>query len=156
MKREGILLNAGARITGSNVNDKVPHLPIEIVLIGVPVAVGPIWVGIDNSDTSEAGCCFDGGKGNGVADKLSIIVLYDGRADEVCSRWKIDESWGYSTGVATLTAAATITDGGIDCCGVIGLTVTSRTVVLDIAEYFVRRVAKCSSTLTLDVGKPVR
>lgn len=155
-EKGGNLLDGGIRITGSDVNDKIPDLAKEVVLIGVPVAVGPVWVRIDNGDTCEAGCRFDCGKRNRIAHKLSVIVLDEWRADEVRSRWKVDESWGYGTGVAAFTAAVAITDGGVDVCGVVGLTVTSRTIVLYIAEYFVRRVAKRSSTLALDVGKPVR
>ena len=132
------LLNAGARITRFYIDDKVSDLAKEIVLVGVPVAVIAVRVRVDNGNTSEAGRCFNCRKCNRIADKLGVIILDQRRADEVCSRWKVNESWGYGTGVAAFTAAVTITDGGIDCCGVIGVTVTFCPIVLDIAEYFVR------------------
>ena len=132
------LLDAGARITRFYVDDKVSDLAKEIVLVGVPIAVITVRVRVDNGDTSEAGRCFDCRKCDRIADKLGIIILDQWRADEVRSRWKVNESWSYGTGVAAFTAAFAITDGGIDCCGVIGGTVTSCPIVLDIAKYFVR------------------
>ena len=150
------LLDAGARITRLDVDDKVSDLAKEIVLVGVPIAVVAVRVRVDNGDTSEAGRCFDCRKCDRIADKLGVIILDQGLADEVRSRWKVNESWGHGTGVAAFTTAVAITDGGIDCCGVIGVTVTSCPVVLDIAKYFVRRVAKCNRPLALDVGNPVR
>ena len=132
------LLDAGARITRFYVDDKVSDLAKEIVLVGVPVAVIAVRVRVDNGNTSEAGRCFNCRRCNRIADKLGVIILDQRRADEVRSRWKVNESWGYGTGVAAFTAAVTITDGGIDCCGVIGVTVTFCPIVLDIAEYFVR------------------
>lgn len=155
-ERGSNLLDAGARITGCNVDDKVPNLAIEIVLISVPIdAAGSVWVRINNGDTREAGCCFDCRKCDRIANKLGIIILNERRADEVRSRRKVDESWAYGTGVAALTASVAITDGVIDCGGVVGFAITSRTIVLDIAKYLVRRVAECDSTLALDVGNPV-
>ena len=132
------LLDAGARITRFYVDDKVSDLAKEIVLVGVPVSVIAVRVRVDNGNTSEAGRCFNCRKCNRIADKLGVIILDQWRADEVRSRWKVNESWGYGTGVAAFTAAVTITDGGIDCRGVIGVTVTFCPIVLDIAEYFVR------------------
>ena len=133
------LLDTGARITRTYIDDKVSDLAIEIVLVGVPIgAFVVVRVRVDNGDTSEAGRCFDCGNCNRIADKLGVIILNQWLADEIGSRWKVNESWGHGTGVAALTAAVAITDGGIDCCGVIGVTVTSCAIVLDIAKYFVR------------------
>ena len=131
-------------------------MTIEVVLVGVPVAVGPVWVGIDDSDTREAGGCLDCGKSYRIADELSVIVLYEWCADKVCSWGKVDKSWGYGTGVAALTAAVAISDSSVNCCSVVCGAVSSCAIVLDITEDLVRRVAECNSTLPLDVGNPVR
>ena len=133
------LLDGGARITRLYIDDKVSHLAKEIVLVGVPIgALLVVRVRVNNGDTSEGGRCFDCRKCNRIAHKLGVIILNQWLADEVRSRWKVNESWGYGTGVAAFTAAVAITDGGIDCCGVIGVTVTFCTIVLNIAKYFVR------------------
>ena len=147
---------AGTRVTGRNVNDEITDLAIEVVLIRVPIPIGPVRVRVDHGDTCEAGCCFEGGESNCIANKLSIIILYQWRADKVCSRWEVDQSWGYGTGIAALTTAVAIGDGGINGCGVVRRTVASRAIVLDIAIDFERRVAKCNGTLPLYVGDPVR
>ena len=143
-------------ITRCHVNDEVANLTIKVVLVSVPVSTRSIRVRINDRDTRKTGCRFDCGESDRIADKLSVIVLDERRADEICTGRKVDESRGYGTGVAALTAAVTVGDGGIDRCCIIGITVPGRAIVPDVAEYFVRRLAKCGDTLTLDVGKPIR
>ncbi len=63
---------------------------------------------------------------------------------------------GYGNVIAALTTAIAVGDGGINGCGVVRRTITSRAIVLDIAKDFVRRVAERNGTLSLDVGDPVR
>ena len=85
---------------GSYVNDEIPDLPIEVILVGVPVDAFRVGVRIDDCDTRETGRCFDCGNSNRIADKLRVIVLDDRRADKVCSRWKVHNSRGYRAGIA--------------------------------------------------------
>lgn len=141
---------------GCNVNDKIAYLTIEVILIGVPVISVRVWVRIDDGNAREAGRCFDCGNTNRIADELCVIVLDDRRADEVCSRWKVHKSRGYCSGIAALTAAVAISNGSVDCCGVVCGAISSCAIVLDITEDFVGRVAECHSALPLDVGNPVR
>ena len=141
---------------GCNVNDKIAYLAIKIILIRVPIITVRVWVRIDDGNAREAGRCFECGNTNRVADELCVIVLDDRRADEVCSRWKVHQSRGYCGGIAALTAAVAISNGSVDCCGVVRGAISSRAIVLDITEDFVGRVAERYSTLPLDVGHPVR
>ena len=151
-------MNAGTRSSRhrSDVNDEVSDLAIEIVLIGIPVDTVRVWVGIDDGDTRELGRCFDRWDGNRIANKLRVIVLDDRRTDQIRSRWKVNNSRGYSTRIASLTAAAAIRNGVVYCRGIVCGAISSCAIVLNITEYLVRRVPECNGTLPLDVSNPVR
>lgn len=123
---------------GSYVDNEISYLTIKVVGVGVPIDTLVVGVGIDDGDTLKAGCCFECGNTEGIADELSIVILNEWRANEVCSRRKVDESWGNSTGVTAFTAAITVADGGINCCGVICSAVSGCAVVVNITEDFER------------------
>lgn len=72
----------------SQINHKIPDLAKEVVLISIPVdtSVG-VRVRVNNSNTLKASSGFDSRKCNRITNELSVVVLYDWRADDI-SPWR--------------------------------------------------------------------
>jgi len=86
-----------SRWHSSQVDDEVPNLTEEVVLVGVPVGSSVlIWIRVNDSDTLEACCSLYSWNGDGIANELCVVQLDDWLADEVVTRWEVDQSWGNS------------------------------------------------------------
>jgi hypothetical protein len=80
-----------ARRHASKINHKVANLPVEIVLVGVPIlAKIIIGVGINDRNALERRSSLEGGDIDRVTDKLGVVVLDNRRTDEVGACWEID------------------------------------------------------------------
>ena len=68
--------SASCRRHGSQVNDEVPNLTKEVVLVGIPVAAGGVVrVRVNDSDTLESSRSLDSGDSVGVTNELGVIIL---------------------------------------------------------------------------------
>lgn len=89
--------SASGRRHSSQINDEVPNLTEEVVLIGVPIGTSIlIWIRVNDGDSLEACCALDGWWRAGVTDKLGVIELDDWFADEVVAGWEVYQSWRHS------------------------------------------------------------
>jgi hypothetical protein len=64
-------------VHGCQVNDKISDLPIKLILVDVPfraTAAGNVHVVINQRDSGEILCAFDGGLVVRVADELGVII----------------------------------------------------------------------------------
>ena len=90
------------------VEDEVPHLSEELILIDVPLgpgSAGNVRVRVKKSDTDKVITAFNRRWIVRVADELCIIELYDGRADSVLAGREVHDG-ALNKCVATLTAAS--------------------------------------------------
>ena len=96
-------------------------MPEEVVLIRVPIGAAiHIWVRINHSHTLESRSCFESGKTESVANKLSVVVLDDRGRDEILPWWEVNQGGGYCARIASLTTAVAVRDSFIDGSRIIG------------------------------------
>ena len=68
--------SASCRRHSSQVNDEIPNLTKEIVLVGIPVAAGRVVrVRVNDSDTLESSRSLNSRDSVGVTNELGVIVL---------------------------------------------------------------------------------
>lgn len=141
---------------GGQVDLEVADLTEEVVLVGEPVvAVGIVWVRVDDSHALEAGSSLEGRWVHGIANELGVVVLDDRLADEVGTRREVDNGGGDSGRVASLTAAASGGDGVVDGISRVPRTSWVGTKVSDdVTVELVSGRSKVGGALTLDIGKP--
>ena len=77
-----------------HVEDEVSDLPVEVVLIRVPVvaAVG-VRVTVNQSNALEAGAGLESRDRDGITNQLSVVILDNWRAEKVGTRREVNESW---------------------------------------------------------------
>lgn len=103
-----------------HVDDKIPDLAVEVILVGVPIRTAVIIrIRIDEGNTSKAWCTFDSRKSDSVANHLGVVVLNYWLGHEVGPWREVDQRWGHSRAVAPLTAAVSRRDGVVDSLGVV-------------------------------------
>ena len=86
-------VETGAPVDGhlGEVDDEVANLTEEVVLVNPPVVtVVLVGVGIDDSHALEAGSGLDRGRADGIANKLSVVKLDNGLADDVGTGREVD------------------------------------------------------------------
>ena len=111
----------------SQIDDEVPNLTEEVVLVGIPVvAVIVIHVGIDDCDTLKRWCCLQHWQSDSITNKLRVIVLDDRPADDIGARRKVDESGNDSRRIASLPASVARGYSVIDRNSVVGRTITEK------------------------------
>lgn len=136
--------SASGRRHGSEVNNEVANLTEEVVLVGVPVVPGVVvWIGVDNGDTLERSRCLDSRDVDSIADKLGVVQLNEGCADEVGARWEVHNRRSDGRGVTTLATAIT----GGDCV-VDGSSIIFVAVAYSLSQHVSLQAITCCSTAT--------
>ena len=95
---------------------------------------GYIGICVDDSHALEGGGGLDGGEVVDITNKLSVVVLDDGSADDIRARREVHQGWRVGRRVAALAAALARGDGRVDGDRVVGGAIALGAKVLDVAE----------------------
>jgi hypothetical protein len=152
---------SGTRSSGneSSIHDKISNLSVEIVLVGVPVVSSVrIRIGIDHGHSRESWSCKNSWKLECVSNELSEIILNDWGANQVSSSREEHES-GLDCGrITSLSTSSISSDGCIDCCSIVGLSISFGSKIFDVSVYLVslRIVVESGYSIVSDSSHPKR
>lgn len=110
-----------------NVDVKVSHLAVEVILICVPlrtVASWDIWIRVNDRQAFEIWQCDNGWDVERVSDELGIVELDDGSGDTISTRREVDDGRKEGGAVTLKCAARTIGNGVIDSDSIVRDSVT--------------------------------
>ena len=98
--------SASTRWQTSKVDDEIPNLTIEVILIRVPICTfWQVRIGVEDSDTLEVGQNFDRGQAGGVSNHLSVVVLNEWSRDHVGTGREVDHCRSGCRGVTPLATS---------------------------------------------------
>lgn len=130
---------SGTSSDSGQIDFEVSDLSVEVVLVSPPVVSSScVWVWVNDCHSCERGSGCKSRDIVCISDKLSVVVLNNGRGNKVIACREVNKSWLDCGRVATLSASDVSTNCSINGSCVVSHTITSGSVFFYISENPVR------------------